>query len=74
MSIVKEYCIGFIKASLNSIPLFGSFLTEAIFETPSRIAQNKLNKYLDDFIKKIKKIPENLIDLYNGPQKLDTLG
>lgn len=61
--IKKEIATGFVKTLLNGIPYIGPALNEAIFEIPSRIAQQRKEEYIDNFIKKFEKIPENMIDL-----------
>jgi len=63
IGIIKEIAIGAAKVGVNAIPYVGPALAEAIFETPSRLAQQRKEKHFEAVIQKLQSVSENSIDL-----------
>lgn len=61
--VLKEIGIGVVKAAINAIPYVGAALTEAIFETPNRIAQQRKENHLNAVIQELQTISGDSIDL-----------
>lgn len=61
--VLKEIGIGAVKAAMNAIPYVGAALSEAIFEIPNRIAQQRKENHLNAVIQVLQAIGEDSIDL-----------
>lgn len=47
---LKQVLIGVAKGSISALPFFGGALNEALFEIRGRIAQNRINNFVESFL------------------------
>jgi hypothetical protein len=47
---LKQVLIGVAKGSIAALPFFGGALNEALFEIRGRIAQNRINNFVESFL------------------------
>lgn len=47
---LKQVLIGIAKGSIAALPYFGGALNEALFEVRGRIAQNRINNFVESFL------------------------
>ncbi|MGE6666713.1 hypothetical protein [Paenibacillus xylanexedens] len=47
---LKQVLIGVAKGSISALPCFGGALNEALFEVRGRIAQNRINNFVESFL------------------------
>ncbi len=53
---IKESLIGITKASISSIPIAGGMLNELLFDIRGRIAQNRINRFIESFLQHLTEI------------------
>ena len=62
----KEYGISTLKGIIGAIPFAGTFLNEVAFEARSRIKQERVNHFIEEF-------SEYMNEHTNGEDNFDTL-
>ncbi|MBU1065525.1 hypothetical protein KKC74_12085, partial [bacterium] len=59
----KEYGLSTLKGLIGAIPFAGTFLNEVAFEARSRIKQERVNRFIEEFSEYVKSITESEKDL-----------
>jgi len=66
--VKQEFTESTIKGLFGAIPFAGTFINEVIFEARSRIKQDRVNSFVNDFASSMDKLTEKDIDLDNIDQ------
>lgn len=65
--VLKEYGIATIKGTLGAVPYVGTFLNEIVFDARSRLKQDRVNSFIEEFGKYIEELGIEKI----SPEELD---
>lgn len=61
-SVSKEFTIGIIKGAIGTIPVFGGYLNEALFDIRGRIKQTRFEKFVKSLEEQLALLSENNIN------------